>query len=240
MCQHIRRKLDDRSQAIIFLDYDSTEAYKLNSPTRNKMVTCRDVKFDKAKSWNWSGNVVHQDVATSGVAFVPKEAMLVEAEPIDLDQAMNDSNWLEATKKKKYAEDILKRFKMVGCNASVTPTDTMPKLEAEYVAGSLAACQANWLQSLLSEMSIIEDITVVLKIDNKSAINLAKNPVRHGKSKHIETRFHFLRDQVTKGRLKLEYCSTDNQQADILIKAVKRANFSSSREMRVVSFDILN
>jgi hypothetical protein len=113
--------------------------------------------------------------------------------------------------------------------------------EAEYVAGSLAACQANWLQSLLSEMNIIADTTVVLKIDNKSAINLAKNPVSHGKSKHIETRFHFLRDQVTKGKLKLEYCSTDNQQADILTKAVKRDQFLKlRREMGVVSFDSLN
>ncbi|WJX17845.1 hypothetical protein P8452_07710 [Trifolium repens] len=113
--------------------------------------------------------------------------------------------------------------------------------EAEYVAGSLAACQANWLQSLLSEMNIIADTTVVLKIDNKSAINLAKNPVSHGKSKHIETRFHFLRDQVNKGKLKLEYCSTDNQQADILTKAVKRDQFLKlRREMGVVSFDSLN
>ncbi|WJX39045.1 hypothetical protein P8452_26635 [Trifolium repens] len=113
--------------------------------------------------------------------------------------------------------------------------------EAKYVAGSLAACQANWLQSLLSEMNIIADITVVLMIDNKSAINLAKNPVSHGKSKHIETRFHFLRDQVTKGKLKLEYCSTDNQQADILTKAVKRDQFLKlRREMGVVSFDSLN
>ncbi|KAK2407601.1 hypothetical protein QL285_043204 [Trifolium repens] len=44
------RKLDDRSQAMIFLGYHTTEAYKLYSPTRNKKVTCRDVQFDKAKS----------------------------------------------------------------------------------------------------------------------------------------------------------------------------------------------
>jgi hypothetical protein len=113
--------------------------------------------------------------------------------------------------------------------------------EAEYVAGSLAACQANWLQSLLSEMKIIDNITVMLKIDNKSAINLAKNPVSHGKSKHIETRFHFLRDQVNKGKLSLEYCSTNDQQADILTKAVKRDQFLKlRREMGIVSFDSLN
>ncbi|KAK2388142.1 hypothetical protein QL285_061854 [Trifolium repens] len=173
---HCRRKLDDKSQGMSFLSYHSTRAYKLYSPTRNKMVTCRDVQFDKAKSWNLSGNVVHQDVATSGMTTVSEETMLVEAEPIDLDQAMNDSNWLEATKKKKYAEDILKRFKMVDCNASVCwcskkqPIIALSSCEAEYVAGSLVACQANWLQSLLSEMNIIEDITSVLKIDNKPEI----------------------------------------------------------------------
>jgi hypothetical protein len=41
---------------------------------------------------------------------------------------MNNSNWLEATRKKKYAEDILKKFKMVGCNASVTPTDNKSEI----------------------------------------------------------------------------------------------------------------
>ncbi|WJX94099.1 hypothetical protein P8452_75554 [Trifolium repens] len=71
---HYRRKLDDRGQATIFLDYHSAEAYKLYSPTRNKMVTCRDEQFDKAKSWNWSGNVVHRDVAASGVTTVLEEA----------------------------------------------------------------------------------------------------------------------------------------------------------------------
>ncbi|KAK2403542.1 putative mitochondrial protein [Trifolium repens] len=113
--------------------------------------------------------------------------------------------------------------------------------EAEYVAGSLASCQANWLQSLLSEMSIIEDITVVLNLDNKSAINLAKNPISHGKSKHIETRFDFLRDQVSKGKLKLEFCSSEDQQADIMTKAVKRDQFLKlRREIGVVNFDSLN
>jgi hypothetical protein len=109
------------------------------------------------------------------------------------------------------------------------------------VAGSLAACQANWLQSLLSEIGIVEDITVVLKLDNKSAINLAKNPISHGKSKHIETRFHFLRDQVSKGKLKLEFCSSEDQQADIFTKAVKRDQFLKlRRNIGVVCFESLN
>ena len=69
---HCRRKLEGRSQSMNFLGYHSAGAYKLYSPTRNKMVTCRDEEFDKAK--NWSGNVVHRDVAASGVTTVLEEA----------------------------------------------------------------------------------------------------------------------------------------------------------------------
>ncbi|GAU44503.1 hypothetical protein TSUD_122730 [Trifolium subterraneum] len=112
------------------------------------------------------------------------------------------------------------------------PVIALSNCEAEYVVGSLAACQANWLQSLLSEIK---------RIDNKSAINLAKNHVSHGKSKHIETRFHFLKDQVNKRKLSLEYCSTNDQQADIPTKAVKRDQFLKlRREIGIVSFDSLN
>jgi hypothetical protein len=62
-----------------------------------------------------------------------------------------------------------------------------------------------------------------LKIDNISAINLAKNPIAHGRSKHIETRFHFIREQVTKGMIEVEYCPTEAQLADGFTKAFKMA-----------------
>lgn len=62
---------------------------------------------------------------------------------------------------------------------------------------------------------------VTLRIDNISAINLAKNPIAHGRSKHIEMSFHYLREQVSRGKLKLEHCRSEAQVADILTKAVK-------------------
>ena len=70
--------------------------------------------------------------------------------------------------------------------------------EAEYIAACSAACQACWLSSLLEELGVVTTDAVKLLVDSKSAIDLAKNPVSHGRSKHIETKFHFLRDQVTK------------------------------------------
>jgi len=113
--------------------------------------------------------------------------------------------------------------------------------EAEYLAGSYAACQANWLQNVLEQLVIKLEKSIKLLIDNKSAINLANNPISHGKRKHIETRFHYLRDQVNKCKIKVEYCPTLNQVADIFTKPVKRVQFLKlRRELSVVCFDSLN
>ncbi|RDX89835.1 Copia protein, partial [Mucuna pruriens] len=59
------------------------------------------------------------------------------------------------------------------------------------------------------------------RLDNKLAISLAKHPVAHGRSKHINTRFHFLRDQVNKRKLELKYCSTNEWVAESLRKPLK-------------------
>ncbi|OIW02120.1 hypothetical protein TanjilG_26660 [Lupinus angustifolius] len=79
---------------------------------------------------------------------------------------------------------------------------------------------------------------LLLKVDNKSAINLAKNPVAHGRSKHIETRFHFLRDQVCKGRVRLEFCKSEVQLGDIFTKPLKKERFEKMRRnIGVLEFD---
>lgn len=70
----------------------------------------------------------------------------------------------------------------------------------------------------------------ILKVDNKSAIALAKNPVHHERSKHIDTRYHFIREHVEKGSVRLEYVKTENQLADILTKPLGRQRFHELKE----------
>lgn len=101
--------------------------------------------------------------------------------------------------------------------------------EAEYISACSAACQALWILSLLAELEVLKDEAVTLLIDNKAAIDLARNPVSHGRSKHIETKFHFLRDQVNKEKIKLVHCSTEVQVADIMTKALKGERFKNLR-----------
>jgi hypothetical protein len=101
--------------------------------------------------------------------------------------------------------------------------------EAEYIAATTAACQGIWLARLLGELQNKEAEKIVLKVDNKSAISLSKNPVLHDRSKHIDTRFHFIRDCVEDGRVEVEFIGTDGQLADILTKALGRVRFQELR-----------
>jgi len=75
------------------------------------------------------------------------------------------------------------------------------------------------------------DVPIKIYVDNVSAINLAKNLVFHQRSKHIDIRYHFLRDQVGKNIIKLEYCKSKYQIADIFTKPLKIDAFIKLRDM---------
>jgi hypothetical protein len=133
-----------------------------------------------------------------------------------------DSNWCGDKDDRKSTADYI--FQIGGASISWSsrkePVVALSTCEAEYIDASLCACQGVWLCNLLNEIGNIKCESVILKVDNLSAINLAKNPIAHGRSKHIEMRFHYLREQVDKGILKLEHCRTELQVADLLTKGV--------------------
>ncbi|CAJ2655469.1 unnamed protein product [Trifolium pratense] len=72
---------------------------------------------------------------------------------------------------------------------------------------------------------------VTLYCDNSSTIKLSKNPVMHGRSKHIDVRFHFLRDLTKDGKIQLLHCSSFEQTADIMTKALSLESFCKFRDM---------
>jgi hypothetical protein len=94
--------------------------------------------------------------------------------------------------------------------------------EAEYMAANLASCEALWLRKLLCGLFDAELSPTVIYCDNQSCIKLTENPVFHDRTKHIEIKYHFIRDWVQKGAVKLEYVSTDEQVANILTKSLPR------------------
>jgi len=103
--------------------------------------------------------------------------------------------------------------------------------EAEYVAATTSACQSVWLSNIITQIGFNLDVPIKIYVDNVFAINLEKNPVFHQTSKHIDIRYHFLRDQVGKNMIKLEYCRSENQIADILTKPLMIDAFIKLRDL---------
>lgn len=97
--------------------------------------------------------------------------------------------------------------------------------EAEFMAATKAAKQAIWLQELFAEINGRECEKVTIRIDNKSAITLTKNPVFNGRSKHIHTRYHFIRECVGNEQVEVKHVPGSEQKADILTKALGRIKF---------------
>ncbi|GKA98506.1 retrovirus-related pol polyprotein from transposon TNT 1-94 [Tanacetum coccineum] len=100
--------------------------------------------------------------------------------------------------------------------------------EAEYISAGKACQQALWMKQALIDYDVrLDDVPIMC--DNKGAIDLSKNPVQHSRTKHIEIRHHFLRDNVQKGHISIEKVSSADNIADILTKPLKRESFNYLR-----------
>lgn len=101
--------------------------------------------------------------------------------------------------------------------------------EAEYIAATEACKEAIWLGRLVSDLGI--DAVPTLHSDSMSAIQLAKNPVFHAKTKHIEVRYHFIRGVVEDRSVDLVKISTDINPADLLTKSLTTERFAFLRRL---------
>ena len=103
--------------------------------------------------------------------------------------------------------------------------------EAEYVAAATAACQVVWLRRLLGELTGVEAHPPALMVDNQPTIALVKNPVLHDRSKHIDMKFHFVKDCVDGGQIVIEFVKTGRQLADVLTKPLGCLQLMELKEM---------
>nr|GEU71085.1 copia protein [Tanacetum cinerariifolium] len=100
--------------------------------------------------------------------------------------------------------------------------------EAEYVSVKKACQQALWMKQALIDYDVrLDDVPTMC--DNKVAIDLSKSTVQHSRTKHIEIRHHFLRDNVQKGHISIEKVPSVDNIAYILTKLLKRESFNYLR-----------
>ncbi|GJW49597.1 hypothetical protein Tco_0090948 [Tanacetum coccineum] len=90
-------------------------------------------------------------------------------------------------------------------------TVALSSCESEFIVATATATQALWLKRLLSKLTHSEEEKVTIRVDNKSAIALMKNPVFHGRSKHIDTKYHFITECVERVDVQVEFVSGEYQ-----------------------------
>ena len=102
--------------------------------------------------------------------------------------------------------------------------------KAEYVAACLASCEAVWLRKLLSNLFDLQLDATCIYCDNQSCVKLSENLVFHDKSKHIKIKYHYIKDMVLRGAMKLQYFAMDENIADMLTNSLSRVKFEYFRE----------
>nr|GEV97744.1 Gag-Pol polyprotein [Tanacetum cinerariifolium] len=96
--------------------------------------------------------------------------------------------------------------------------------EFEYVAVSGCCAQVLWMRTQLTDYGFFYD-KVPIYYDSKSAIAISCNPVQHTRTKHIDVRYHFIKDHLEKGTIELYFVGTEYQLADLFTKSLPEARF---------------
>jgi hypothetical protein len=107
--------------------------------------------------------------------------------------------------------------------------NVVAKSTAEVELRSMAhgVCEVLWLIILLMELGLFQYKPLLLYCDNKAALDIAHNPVQHGRMKHIEIDRHFIKEKLEHGTICMPYVSSSDQLADILTKGLPEKVFSS-------------
>lgn len=125
---------------------------------------------------------------------------------------------------------------LVGCGpiswrSRKQQTVSLSSTEAECKSLSDACREAIWVRSLLSEMMLRPSSAIPLHVDNAGAEALAKNPSHHSRTKHIHTRYHFVRECMSSGLVSVRHVSSRDMVADLLTKPLERTLLERARSM---------
>ena len=150
-----------------------------------------------------------------GLLFNPKNSTLV---------GYSDADWAGDLDSRRSTTGYL--FEIGGVPVSWKSkrqaTVALSTAEAEYMALSAATQEVIWLRNFLKNFEFKQKVATIIFEDNQGCIALAKNPVKHERTKHIDIRHHFIREKVESNEIDIQYLETADMVADILTKAMTK------------------
>lgn len=137
-----------------------------------------------------------------------------------------DADWANDIKDRRSYTGFLFLFGggPISWESKKQPVVALSSTEAEYIALCSASKEAVFLRRFLFEVSGLLDI-VVLSGDSQSAQNIALNPIHHGRTKHIDTKYHFIREKISDNTIKLNFMPTTHLLADVFTKPLQKVKF---------------
>jgi Reverse transcriptase (RNA-dependent DNA polymerase) len=120
---------------------------------------------------------------------------------------------------------------VVTWSSKLQPIVSLSTTEAEYVAGVAAGKEICWMQNLFTELGYSAPTPATLGMDNQSAITVAKNPEHHGRMKHLDLCYYWLRDKVEAKGISVHYVPTEDMPADLLTKALPKPQVEKLRKL---------
>ncbi|GJZ61689.1 hypothetical protein Tco_0617826 [Tanacetum coccineum] len=170
----------------------------------------------------------HYMIETSSNEYgMMKTLQISDVQGLQIHQSLRDIFINQA----KYALEILKKHGMEKGQSIGKPMATKPKLDAdlsgepaEYVTLSASCAQVMWMRTQLKDYGFNYN-KIPLYCDSQSAIAISCNPLQHSRTKHIHTRYHFIKEQVENGIIELYFVRTEYQLADMFTKALPEDRF---------------
>ena len=149
----------------------------------------------------------------------------------DVLHGFTDSDWAGDVQTRKSTSGYVFKYGNSTISWASRRQSTVAKstCEAEYVALSMATQEAVWLRRLFVDIGISVDSATCIHADNQGAIDLAKNPKHHHRTKHIDISFHFTREKIISKEIDIRYIPSTDNIADIMTKGTSKFLFEKFR-----------